>query len=764
MAQITKPIILDETGKEIAAAIRLLAGGSGGGGSNVEQYGLPILRLDGDVSAMTKENAVDLNYEYGDRKGVASVKWQGSSSLSYPKKNYTIKFDNAFEAREGWGKQKKYCLKANFIDHSHARNVVSAKLWGQVVKSRDFEETTETLAHAFVEEGAGNDAAVYTETTAVKAFSIRKQSTTKGGRLYINFDNQKIERINVQAHLFDENNNVIKQLYNWDNSTNTPTIFGNGGDFDESAWMNTGSGEGTIDLKAPLSIAIPDGCTCMVYILIMSNTNLPDGTLTFAWSSEAEKNGTWVYTWARDGGITATVEKHSPFERLLELPNGGAVDGFPVIITLNGEFHGLYTFNIPKDGWMFGMGSSRTVTKTENLAFDTYVSDIKDTTGEYTPATSVSGLHIRKLSTTSGGRCYVNWNMNKLTGFGLVGYLFDSDNVLRKTFCGHNGSVLNPYYGNVKGELGEDAWLNADGVRCDAIYPKEPFSIPVPNGYSVLWYVVLPTEEIKFPDGTLTKDWSSQAELNNTWVYTWVKTGINFEVVTEVVTENEAKEAIFCADTTSEATRFQTTATLNGDFELEYVNDEDNAEWALSSLNRLINACLNSNGTDLDTTIASYLDWSSAIDYYIFACLIGGADMAGKNYLLATFEGEKWVFSAYDMDSTFGLWWNGKEFLPNNHYPTVGWYASYHKVMQFIRNYKWDAFKARYAELRNTVLSEDNVALAFENFIKDIPTPVFNEDVKKWTTIPSSSVNNVSQIRDWYRRRVAVIDKEVEAL
>ena len=37
-------------------------------------------------------------------------------------------------------------------------------------------------------------------------------------------------------------------------------------------------------------------------------------------------------------------------------PNYGAVDGFPIIITINGEFVGLYTFNIPKDGWMFGMG------------------------------------------------------------------------------------------------------------------------------------------------------------------------------------------------------------------------------------------------------------------------------------------------------------------------------------------------------------------------------------------------------------------------
>ena len=40
---------------------------------------------------------------------------------------------------------------------------------------------------------------------------------------------------------------------------------------------------------------------------------------------------------------------------LLAAPRKGAVDGFPCIIYLNGEFWGLYTWNIPKDAWMFNM-------------------------------------------------------------------------------------------------------------------------------------------------------------------------------------------------------------------------------------------------------------------------------------------------------------------------------------------------------------------------------------------------------------------------
>lgn len=114
------------------------------------KQGLPILYLTGDMTGMDKDNAKDMSYVFGERSGTASVKWQGSGSVTLGnemgtqvfgdvnkgKYNYTIKFDTAFEAKEGWGEQKKYCLKANVADFSHARNLCATKLWGQVCASR----------------------------------------------------------------------------------------------------------------------------------------------------------------------------------------------------------------------------------------------------------------------------------------------------------------------------------------------------------------------------------------------------------------------------------------------------------------------------------------------------------------------------------------------------------------------------------------------------------------------------------------------------
>lgn len=104
---------------------------------------IPKLYFQGDISEMLEKSDVRdiaVRYVNGDQKvkGFAELKVQGTSSLCYDKKNYTVKFyqDEAHEKKlkldAGWGEQSKYCLKANWIDRTHARNVVTAKLVTQI--------------------------------------------------------------------------------------------------------------------------------------------------------------------------------------------------------------------------------------------------------------------------------------------------------------------------------------------------------------------------------------------------------------------------------------------------------------------------------------------------------------------------------------------------------------------------------------------------------------------------------------------------------
>ena len=74
--------------------------------------------------------------------------------MEYPKKNYNIQFFKSgtdyekkykVEMKEGWGKESKYTLKANYIDYTQSRNVVSARIYGDIVKSRNIDDPLNNL-------------------------------------------------------------------------------------------------------------------------------------------------------------------------------------------------------------------------------------------------------------------------------------------------------------------------------------------------------------------------------------------------------------------------------------------------------------------------------------------------------------------------------------------------------------------------------------------------------------------------------------------
>lgn len=107
---------------------------------------IPKVFIDGNIPTTKTEVLAEMTYISKNKEFHAylKIKCQGTSSMSYAKKNFTVKLYSD-EAREtemplvfrDWGvESSKYVLKANYIDHSHARNIVSANLWSEVVKSR----------------------------------------------------------------------------------------------------------------------------------------------------------------------------------------------------------------------------------------------------------------------------------------------------------------------------------------------------------------------------------------------------------------------------------------------------------------------------------------------------------------------------------------------------------------------------------------------------------------------------------------------------
>ena len=170
----------------------------------------------------------------------------------------------------------------------------------------------------------------------------------------------------------------------------------------------------------------------------------------------------------------------------------------------------------------------------------------------------------------------------------------------------------------------------------------------------------------------------------------------------------------------------------------------------------IIQPVINADATSLENS----LDIQSAIDYFIFQDVIGGIDGLAKNMLLVTYDMNKWYMSAYDLDATFDLWWEGG--LRNN--PTIvmpnEYLNKYSELQYAIFNLYHDKLLERYKELRNTVLSASNITSMFERF-----NSVANEDIRIMDTLPYPDIpditgNTMTALRNFILARLAYLDNE----
>ena len=181
----------------------------------------------------------------------------------------------------------------------------------------------------------------------------------------------------------------------------------------------------------------------------------------------------------------------------------------------------------------------------------------------------------------------------------------------------------------------------------------------------------------------------------------------------------------------------------------------ENSTELVSSLNTIISSIINADSTSLEQS----LDIKSAIDYFIFQEIILGTDGLAKNMLLATYDMSKWYLSAYDMDSTFDLDWNGKILdwsyanMPGNPYNN-----SYSSLLQYIWNNYWDNYVERYIELRKSVLSYSSIIEEFEKYIGIFGEDVYIQDTAIYPDIPSVTYNTLKSLRSFVRDRLEHLD------
>lgn len=182
-----------------------------------------------------------------------------------------------------------------------------------------------------------------------------------------------------------------------------------------------------------------------------------------------------------------------------------------------------------------------------------------------------------------------------------------------------------------------------------------------------------------------------------------------------------------------------------------------NSPELVSSLNAVIEAIINDDPVALEQS----LDIKGAIDYFIFQEIILGTDGLAKNMLLATYDMSKWYLSAYDMDSTFDLDWNGEILEDYDSDMPYGPYNNkFSSLLQYIWENYYDAYAERYTELRKSVLSYSSIIEEFEKYIGIFGEDVYIQDTAIYPDIPSVTSNTLKSLRNFVRDRLEYLDSE----
>lgn len=186
----------------------------------------------------------------------------------------------------------------------------------------------------------------------------------------------------------------------------------------------------------------------------------------------------------------------------------------------------------------------------------------------------------------------------------------------------------------------------------------------------------------------------------------------------------------------------------------------------VSKFNAFYNFAATATDANFKANISNYVDLQSLIDYYIFGFVNCGYDSFGKNQVFLYYDNGVYYASVYDLDTTWGLYWNGESLLAYD-YAESEYIIPRHGLYTRLKKLYPEQIKARYNELRNGALSAANIIHRFEEFCDIMPQELIEEDYAtttangEYVNIPSKNLTSLAQIRNYVAARLDYVDSQI---
>lgn len=195
------------------------------------------------------------------------------------------------------------------------------------------------------------------------------------------------------------------------------------------------------------------------------------------------------------------------------------------------------------------------------------------------------------------------------------------------------------------------------------------------------------------------------------------------------------------------------------DFESWSVEAGPENEETLAKFARLSDFILNSSDEEFKLNLEQYLDLDATLNYHILVEFAYLPDNCGKNMLVVTYDGEVWAPSLYDLDTSWGAYWDGSELWDYKNELTCFSTNNLGRRMELLFAQE---LHDRYFELREEILTKDHVLGLFNAFDARISADLKKREAERWgDEIPGYDIN---QIEDYLNSVIERLDQKYEGL
>ena len=208
--------------------------------------------------------------------------------------------------------------------------------------------------------------------------------------------------------------------------------------------------------------------------------------------------------------------------------------------------------------------------------------------------------------------------------------------------------------------------------------------------------------------------------------------------------EDDPNNIALVGDDWTEEVAFKKEITTFDEAKWEVEIGEENQD-TIDKFNRVINFVNNSSDEEYVRDFEQYLNKDATLNYIVMVYAMKGSDNLGKNMIMVTYDGKVWYPSLYDLDSTWGTLSDGSlsenyDYIPDD--------AKNKLITRTIQCFSNDLAK-RWFELREDILTKDNILAEFNNFINSIPQESYQKEEERWGEIPGYGIDQIEEFLDY---------------